>query len=171
MKIRNDFVTNSSSSSFILAFDNKEDGYKEIAAMTSRYGSDYVFTLLNDFDNEPAIPYDDLFKTVESDLESDAYTEICYGHGSWWSNDKDTFKKRWEDAHPNAKYSDFYDSEEFKAEKERVIKRLFDELIEKIGSRHYLVELEYEDHSIIGSELEHEILPYCDFTIRRFSHH
>ena len=40
-----------------------------------------------------------------------------------------------------------------------------------IGERKYIVEMEYGDHTIAGSELEHEILPNCDFTVRRFSHH
>lgn len=44
-------------------------------------------------------------------------------------------------------------------------------LIEKIGERRYLVELEYEDHTDIGSELEHHILPYCEFTVQSFNHH
>ena len=35
----------------------------------------------------------------------------------------------------------------------------------------YLVELEYEDHTEVGSALEHDILPNQDFTVRRFSHH
>lgn len=36
---------------------------------------------------------------------------------------------------------------------------------------YYLVELEYEDHTEVGSALEHDILPNQDFTVRRFSHH
>lgn len=171
MKIRTDFVTNSSSSSFLLAFKDKQDGLKKIAAMTSRYDADYITDLLKEFDKAERIPYDALYQMVESDLESDAYMEICYGEGSWYSSEKDTFQKRWYDAHPDASHMDFYDSDEYKAEKKRVMDKLFHEILAEIGERHYLVEVEYEDHSIIGCELEHTILPDCEFTVRRFSHH
>lgn len=47
----------------------------------------------------------------------------------------------------------------------------FKKLFNDIDSSPYLVELEYEDHTDVGSALEHDILPNCDFTVRRFSHH
>lgn len=171
MKHRSDFVTNSSSSSFILAFDSKEDGCSKIAAMTKRYGSDYVCCLLQDFDSEVPIPRDELFQRVKDDLECQAIYHIEFGDGGWYSLEKDTFQNRWQKAHPNAKYSDFYTSEEYLIEKNRLVKQYFDEMVACIGERGYIVSVEYEDHTDIGCELEHHILPECDFTVRRFSHH
>lgn len=51
------------------------------------------------------------------------------------------------------------------------VENAFKKLFNDIGSAPYLVELEYEDHTDIGSALEHDILPNCDFTVRGFSHH
>ena len=171
MKLRKDFVTNSSSSSFILAFDSKKDGCEKIANMLSSCDATCITQLLLDFCSEEPIPREQLMEKVWSNLESMAYYELCYGYGGWCSDEKDTFRSRWEKAHPDAGYADFYKSKEFIAEKERLTKQYFDEFLAKIGDRNYIVELEYEDHTTVGSELEHNILPDCDFTMQRFSNH
>lgn len=171
MKVRGDFVTNSSSSSFILAFKDKEDGLSQIADMSHRYGSDYVGRLLADFQNATPIPFENIKAHCMEEFECDASYILSYGGGGWWNSEKDTFRKRWEAEHPGATYADYYKSEEYQSELRRLTDQYASDLIEKIGGCRYLIELEYEDHTDVGSTLEHDILPDCEFTVRRFSHH
>ncbi len=171
MKVREDFVTNSSSSSFILAFESKEDGITKIAAMTKRYGSDYVEQLLHDFMAAIPIPKENIRTHTFRDVEDDAEFVTDNGEGGWWSSDKPTFERQWMNDHPGSDYRAYYESEERKAEVERHMEEDFKKIEDDIGALSYLVELEYEDHTEVGSALEHDILPNQDFTIRRFSHH
>ena len=56
-------------------------------------------------------------------------------------------------------------------EVDRRTKEILSKIKEDIGDKEYMVELEYEDHTDVGSALEHDILPEQEFTVRRFSHH
>ena len=164
-------MTNSSSSSFILAFESKEDGENKISAMTRRYGSDYVTQLLNDFMEATPIQKEMFESLVMDEVRDDAEFLTDCGEGGWWSSDKPTFEKKWREEHPDSEYIDYFDSPERAAEVERHTKELLSKIKEDIGDKEYLVELEYEDHTDVGSELEHHILPEQEFTVRRFNHH
>lgn len=171
MKIRSDFVTNSSSSSFILAFKDKADGLTQIEAMSHRFGSDYVEQLMADFSAAEPIPPDEIKAHCMQDFESDACHIMDFGEGGWWNAQKETFESKWRAEHPGASYRDYYQSKEYQDELLRLTDQYAADLIKRIGDRSYLVELEYEDHTDVGSALEQDILPECNFAVKRFSHH
>lgn len=171
MKIRADYVTNSSSSSFILAFNSKEDGIVKIATMTKKYGSDYIAQLLDDFAHATPIPKEDIRNHIYSYVKGEAEGTTDFGDGDWWSSDKPSFQKQWLDDHPGMDYRDYYVSDARKAEVEHRIEEKFKEIEQDIRDASYLVELEYEDHTEGGAALEHDILPNQDFTVCRFNLH
>lgn len=170
MKIRTDFVTNSSSSSFIIAFKDKATGLEEIENLKHRFGSDAVDALLTYFDNASPLSEEQLYKELEEEYDSEAQWSL-YDSGCGRQNT--SFEYIWKMNHPDAKWSDMYSSEEYKTALNEKKQEYLDEFYKDNCPSQYghIVALEIGDHSYTGSDLEHEILPKCDFVLQRFSHH
>lgn len=159
MKIRNDYVTNSSSSSFIVGFKSENDIDSQLKESMVKCDSIYRYDdVLRDIKNH-RITKEYALEIFKDEVQWDVkfYLEDCYedklgGYTNFekWIKKKEN-KKEFDDA-VNSKVDELY--KRFK---------------EKIDDCEYLAEVEYDDHT--DGDLEHEIMPYLDCTIKRFSHH
>lgn len=164
MKIRNGFVTNSSSSSFILAFKDKKDGINQITEELINYDSEILGTVLKDFIHATPITPENI-----CDIDSPYYWEIS--EEIYDEEEYQSFEGEWKKNHPNQKTWEMNRSPEYKALFSKLAKDKGEKFLSKFSETPYIVELEYEDHSQLGSELEHNVLPYCNFVHTVINNH
>lgn len=152
-KVRNGFVTNSSSSSFILGFKD-EDSIAKTLADDNTCG--YFETI-----------YHDCLESEKMDIETmlDNCRESIYWEVFYNLEYKLEERMNWNEIF------EFTKTDEFKKLVEEETDKRINELRKDAEGKSIFVEVEYEDHSLSGSELEHDIVPYLDCCLEVFSNH
>lgn len=164
MKVRSDFVTNSSSSSFILAFKDEDTIYKTLEEQFPQVengwsaGEDgYLSQLYREICEAHLLTHNEVKEIVEE--EDDTISEFSY-----------YLKKKY--GMPYDKERNFVFSDKGRREFEKFKRERVKSILESIGDSQIIVEVEHGSGGD-GEDgvLEHEILPRLDCTVARFSHH
>ena len=177
MKVRSDFVTNSSSSSFILAFNKTEDTKGDISSIVTKAVNDNIY-----YDN-PKDYYSHVPQIISMILDSlvepidvEKLPEIVEKEFYWIATYivEQNFEREHRRDHIDHLYAaacEFRRSEEGKKEVDRLVKDKIAYVQKKVASKDLIYLVSFSDDDSCGSDIEHYILPNSTFTVAMFNHH
>ena len=162
MKIRNGFVSNSSSSSFIVAFHKKFEDYTDTELKLSLLGTDG--SVVRESYGDKLLSTDELIQAVRNSAE-EIFIEKDGSFFSEKRTDRSYFGADYWEALEQAKrigFSSKVNSQTFYAEADRIAKELskvtmkeFLEEVKEIDENPVYYYFSFSDDTAIGSHLEH----------------
>lgn len=152
MKIRKGFVTNSSSSSFILGFTSEENIKKELEAEGLK---EYFDEVLKDVTRGIKLTKDEVLE---------GYAEEIYYDTLWELEDRLDV--------PYDKKFEIRETKEFQGKLNKAITDRVSELEEYMKGYSVFVEINYSDNDgLMYSTLEHHVAPNMNCCLAAISHH
>lgn len=156
MKIRTDYVTNSSSSSFILGFKDKDTIREEILSGFPGWAMNRVGRVIDDVNNAEKFDKDEAINRVREGLQWTVRWDI-----------EELYRRRTGCSYADS--MDYVETTEGRAEIEKRLDNMINNLRKDMEDKTIFVEVEYDDHC--NADLEHDIMPKAECTIKRISHH
>lgn len=166
MKIRNGFVTNSSSSSFIIAFKDRSEAKESIRkAIEENPPRDYSWSGLTE---EEMIE-----KTIEYMMRGIDDGAISIENIKIELVDELKSRARWKFFYSTRNFDyEYLDTDEYKEKEQKYIEERMAELLPKLENMGFLTYPSFSDNDgCIGSYIEHTIAPSLKETLCSFSHH
>lgn len=171
MKFRMDFVTNSSSSSFILAYDSREDALSQLAKKASDF-PEHIGFILRDVEQAAELNDEQLTERLNEEADSYAYWQMHFGSGNWWSNSKPTWENTFLKKHPEFNSWTMHEHPDYIAERKRLMDEYLTAVRQKLEGKSFVIEIEYSDNDgSLFSELEHNIMPKMPGVVEICNHH
>lgn len=169
MKIRHGFVTNSSSSSFIIAFNNGEeiDDIIRNAVQNSAPEADRWTHMTDEEFAERAITYA-LREIRDEQVTLEKVKEIL--------TEEFESRARWELYYSTRRYysdrGEYLNSVEYKNKEKAFVEEHVNDAMKKLQGKDYIAYASFSDNDgCIGSYLEHNLIPYLEETVCSFNHH